>query len=92
MLAPFLLLHYSNDLIVLVFLVLKGYEVVKAVESLGATGGEPEENAVIVDCGTLDFEEGEQEKLKYRRTQGGVDLTVRNEMLERVRGATRQGL
>mmetsp|Transcript_11781 Transcript_11781/g.28125 ORF Transcript_11781/g.28125 Transcript_11781/m.28125 type:complete len:433 (+) Transcript_11781:46-1344(+) len=72
--------------------VLKGYEVVKAVESLGTTGGEPEENAVIVDCGTLDFEEGEQEKLKFRRTQGGVDLTVRNEMLERVRGATRQGL
>ncbi|CAJ1405088.1 unnamed protein product [Effrenium voratum] len=72
--------------------VLDGYEVVKAIESIGTIEGEPEETAVIVDCGTLEFEEGEQEKLKNRRRQGGVDLTLRNEMIERVRGATAQGL
>jgi len=67
--------------------VLKGYEVVKAIESLGTKTGEPQENAVIVDCGTLEFEEGEKEQLRNRQTQGGVDLTKRNEMLERVRGS-----
>lgn len=72
--------------------VLDGYEVVKAIESIGAVDGEPVENAVIVDCGTLEFEDGEQERLRNRRTQGGVDLTLRNEMIERVRGATAQGL
>lgn len=72
--------------------VLEGYEVVKAIESIGAVDGEPVENAVIVDCGTLEFEDGEQDRLRNRRTQGGVDLTLRNEMIERVRGATAQGL
>lgn len=57
--------------------VLDGYEVVKAIESIGTIDGEPAENAVglvvgckkkklpkvIVDCGTLDFEEGEKERI-----------------------------
>eukprot|EP00913_Durusdinium_trenchii_P019724 g18542.t1 len=41
--------------------VLDGYEVVQAIESLGTVDGEPEENAVIVDCGTMDFDPGEKE-------------------------------
>lgn len=72
--------------------VLDGYEVVQAIESLGTVDGEPEENAVIVDCGTMDFDPGEKERLRLRSVKGGIDLTLRNEMLERVRGAARKGV
>lgn len=65
--------------------VIEGFEVVRAIESIGDNFGEPKENAVIVDCGELVFEDGEQERLASRRTRGRVDLTLRNEMINRVR-------
>eukprot|EP00440_Ansanella_granifera_P075355 gb/GFBE01081777.1/.p1 GENE.gb/GFBE01081777.1/~~gb/GFBE01081777.1/.p1 ORF type:complete len:457 (+),score=125.66 gb/GFBE01081777.1/:1-1371(+) len=68
--------------------VLDGYEVVRAIESIGTDDGEPIENAVIVDCGELQFEEGEKESLESRAKKGGVDLTARNDMLARVQAAT----
>jgi len=64
--------------------VIDGYEVVRAIESIGTDEGEPIENAIIADCGMLDFEEGEQERLLARGVKGGINFNRQQEMVDRV--------
>jgi len=72
--------------------VIEGMQVVRAIESIGTLNGEVKQNAVVLDCGMLDFEEGEQERLDQRNTRGGVDLTQRNDMLRRVQSSAPDGV
>lgn len=68
--------------------VIDGMQTVRAIESLGRPDGEPRENAVVAKCGELQFEEGEQEALAQRTKQGGIDLSLRNKLIDNVRAVT----
>eukprot|EP00930_Biecheleria_cincta_P090944 TRINITY_DN8043_c1_g1_i2.p1 TRINITY_DN8043_c1_g1~~TRINITY_DN8043_c1_g1_i2.p1 ORF type:complete len:452 (-),score=67.52 TRINITY_DN8043_c1_g1_i2:68-1423(-) len=65
--------------------VIDGMQTIRAIESLGRPDGEPRENAVVAKCGELEFEEGEQAALAQRTKQGGIDLTLRNQLIDKVR-------
>jgi len=53
--------------------VMEGYKVVKALETLGDSDGEPTKHAMIADCGTMELTEEEKKEPELEKTSREYD-------------------